>query len=366
MKIAHVVSTFYPHQGGMGAVVYDEARALTARGHAVTVFTMRYPGDVEREGRDGFFIERLNPVFRLGDGGMVRWRNTFNGFDVVHLHVPWYGAMSGAIMECNRAKKPFVATVHMTGRPEGLVKKLFKFFDEAKTNRNLFTWAKKIFVVNKKYFENSYKGLSKASELANPIDTALFSPGEPERTIFGELNQPGTKIILFVGNLMPIKRLDVLLRAIAAGQKEWRVAVVGGGYTEAEYKKLAEKLKISNQVRFFGPIERRKLPQFYRGADVVVVPSETESFSLVAVEAAASGTPVIVSNVVGAQERVVEGAVVFNPGDHMDLVKKLEMVFARSSGEKESLKNNNSSIVRKNFSLDKHVEMLESVYNSIT
>ena len=360
MKIAHVVSTFYPHQGGMGVVVYDEARALAQHGHSVTVFTMRYPGDVEHEERDGFSIQRLQPMVRLGDGGIVRWRSRLDNFDVVHVHVPWYGAVSGVVAECRRANKPLVATIHMTGRPQGLVKKLFKYIDEKRAMRAIFSCAKKIFVVNKNYFLHSYQGAGQVSELPNPIDTNIFTPGSVDRTIFGGLSSPGTKIILFVGNLMPIKRLDILLRALVVGESDWRVAVVGDGYAENEYKKLAEELGIARAVKFLGSVERIKLPVFYRSADVVVVPSETESFSLVAAEAMACGTSVIVSDVVGVRDRTLEGAITFAPGDARDLAEKIAMVFEHSKNGSRRI-----AASKIDFNLDKHIAELESVYRSV-
>ncbi len=367
MKIAHVVSTFYPHHGGMGAVVYDEAGALARRGHQVTVLTMRYPGDVEVEERDGFFIKQLSPIFRLGDGGVVSWKDQLSNFDVIHLHVPWYGAISGAIAECVRIQKPFVVTIHMVGKPRGIVKNVFKFVDEIKTNKKLFKYAKKIFVVNKNYFLNSYKGADQAIELPNLIDTNIFSPGEAQRNIFGELNKPDTKIILFVGNLLPLKRLDLLLKAVANGEKNWRLAVVGGGYAEAEYKKLAEKLGISNRVTFFGSVERQKLPLFYRSADVVVVPSDTESFSLVAAEALACGTPVVASDnagLVGALKNI-SNITFFSAGNSVALTDAVRQVFMCGNDEARQLSIRGKNDVNERYTIDNHLNVLESVYKTL-
>ncbi len=119
------------------------------------------------------------------------------------------------------------------------------------------------------------------------------------------------QVLLFVGRIQPLKAPDVLLKAASqmlARRPELRqklVVVVLGGPSGSGLGKprllheLAQQLGIDAQVRFVPPVDRVTLAQWYRAADLVAVPSYSESFGLVAVEAQACGTPVVAAAVGG-------------------------------------------------------------------
>jgi D-inositol-3-phosphate glycosyltransferase len=126
-------------------------------------------------------------------------------------------------------------------------------------------------------------------------------------------------VLLFVGRIQPLKAPDVLLRAVArmlddepALRSRLVVAVVGGPSGSGlarpeELQRLAAGLGIADVVRFETPCPQRELAQWYRAADVTVVPSHNESFGLVAVESQASGTPVVAAAVGGLRTAVRHG-----------------------------------------------------------
>ena len=126
-------------------------------------------------------------------------------------------------------------------------------------------------------------------------------------------------VLLFVGRIQPLKAPDVLLRAAAgmladdpALRSRLVVAVVGGpsGSGRArpeELQRLAAHLGIADVVRFEPPCPQRELAQWYRAADVTVVPSHSESFGLVALESQACGTPVVAAAVGGLRTAVRDG-----------------------------------------------------------
>lgn len=120
-----------------------------------------------------------------------------------------------------------------------------------------------------------------------------------------------TPTLLFVGRLDPIKGIDLLLESLALTQTPARLLVVGGNPDgDPEIDRLrarADDLGVAGRVRFPGAAPQRDLPLYYHAADAVVVSSRYESFGLVAVEALASGAPVIASAAGGLPTIVRDG-----------------------------------------------------------
>jgi len=126
-----------------------------------------------------------------------------------------------------------------------------------------------------------------------------------------QLGLDDRKLLLFVGRIEPLKAVDVLLQALGklVGEKSrLQLLVLGGdpnvGKEMRRLKDLAARLGISERVSFVGAVEHSLLATYYSAADVCVVPSHYESFSLVAAEALACGTPVIAARVGGLQSVV--------------------------------------------------------------
>jgi D-inositol-3-phosphate glycosyltransferase len=120
------------------------------------------------------------------------------------------------------------------------------------------------------------------------------------------------QVIAFVGRIQPLKAPDVLLRAVAGLPRgaldQLTVAVVGGASGSGlNLAGLAGALGIGPAVRFLPPLRRERLPDLYRAADLVAVPSYNESFGLVALEAQACGTPVVAAAVGGLVTAVRDG-----------------------------------------------------------
>jgi D-inositol-3-phosphate glycosyltransferase len=152
------------------------------------------------------------------------------------------------------------------------------------------------------------------------VDLYTFTPGQGRsaaRTIVG-LPQEAL-VVSFVGRIQPHKGPEVLIRATSELVKhspllrhKLIVNIMGGasGANTEEVdrlKELATWLGIDDVVRFSPPVPRADLAQWYRAADLVVVPSYSESFGLVALEAQACGTPVVATAVGGLRTAVADG-----------------------------------------------------------
>ncbi len=138
------------------------------------------------------------------------------------------------------------------------------------------------------------------------VDRAVFHPGpkaEARRAV--GLPDDGPPVLLFIGNLVAVKAIDVLLDACGVLDREnfaVRVVVVGGGPLRAKLEQQAAALGLVERVRFTGPLPQDTLPDWYRAADLFVLPSHSEGVPNVLLEASACGTPWVASRVGGIPE----------------------------------------------------------------
>ncbi|MBI5729463.1 MAG: glycosyltransferase family 4 protein [Candidatus Magasanikbacteria bacterium] len=362
MRIAHVVATFPPHVGGMGRVAYDEAYGLSRRGHDVTVFTLAYWGAHYCSDNLPFRVVRLWPLFQLGDAGFIPqllWR--LRHFDLVHFHYPWYGAGDMVWWASLLWQERYVVTYHMDAVPSGAIKRMLQALYDAMWPRFIFGRAERICIVDQAHYVEARFGRRASKKivlLPNAVDTTIFKPTEEKKS--------NGQQIVFVGNLLPVKRLDLLLQALVTVPSA-ELAVVGGGYAEKDYRRQAEKLGVNARVRWIGVCsDPALLAGYYRAADVAVVPSERESFSLAVLEALASGLPVIASDFTGVAERVENGknGFLFASGCSDDLAEKLKIFFALTREERQAM-GEAARAKALEYSLDIHLNMLEKVYQQV-
>ena len=152
------------------------------------------------------------------------------------------------------------------------------------------------------------------------VDLYTFTPGQGRKAARDVIGTPQDALVVtFVGRIQPHKGPEVLIRATSELVKhspllrgKLIVNIVGGasGANTEEVERLQELstwLGIDDVVRFAPPVPRTELPQWYRAADLVCVPSYSESFGLVALEAQACGTPVIATAVGGLRTAVADG-----------------------------------------------------------
>ena len=152
------------------------------------------------------------------------------------------------------------------------------------------------------------------------VDHEIFHAVEPrrrdaERRALGLGDDP---VMLFAGRIQPLKGADLAVQALAElGDESAMLLVVGGpsgpdGDGELDrLHELAAKLHVTDRVRFVPPQAHADLARYYRAVDVCLVPSHSESFGLVALEAAACGTPVVAAGVGGLVSLVDDGVTGF-------------------------------------------------------
>lgn len=318
--------------GGMNVYVVELSKALARLGTGVEIFTRATASDQE-------------PVVELADGVVVRHieAGPFEGLAKTDLPgqlcaftagvlrteasktVGWYGAvhshywLSGHVgwLAAERWQVPLIHSMHTMAK----VKNLALGPGDSPEPRGRVIGEEQVVAAADQLVANTD---SEAQELiglygADPdrvsvvspgVDLAAFSPGGPggrdrARDLLGLPRD--RDIVLFAGRIQPLKAPDVLVRALGVlrrtGQPVPLLVVLGGPSGDAgalaQLQRLAHEEGIADHVRWHPPVARDRLVQWYRAADVVAVPSRSESFGLVAAEAQATATPVIAAAVGG-------------------------------------------------------------------
>ncbi len=150
--------------------------------------------------------------------------------------------------------------------------------------------------------------------VAPGVEHAFFAPGDRGGARHALDLPADVPVLLFVGRIQPLKGPDVAVRALAEMRRPDALLLIVGGASGLEgddemhrLHGLMDQLGVRNQVRFVPPQAHHILSTYYRAADVVLVPSRSESFGLVALEASACGIPVVASAVGGLLTLVDHG-----------------------------------------------------------
>jgi D-inositol-3-phosphate glycosyltransferase len=145
------------------------------------------------------------------------------------------------------------------------------------------------------------------------VDHRVFVPGEREAARLALGLDPQRRVLLYVGRIQRLKGTDLAVRTLAELDRDVSLLVVGGpsgndGEAEmVELRTLVADFGLEDRVRFVPPQPHDRLVTYYQAADVCLVPSRAESFGLVALEAAACGTPVVAADVGGLRSVVDDG-----------------------------------------------------------
>ena len=335
MKIAEVVCTFPPYHGGMGSVCLYNASELIKRGHDVTVFTLDY-GRLSYDDPDHLNVVRMKTPFTYGDGGVApQLYKMLKGFDVIHLHYPFYGSAEYVYMASLLRGQKYFLTYHSDVYGTNLLKKMLVSTYNKLLLKRLIRRADLVGALSMEHLRSTrvapFVDWDRVVEMPNGIDIDRFKPREKSQELLEEHGLDGKVVVLFVGNFQVYKGLHFLIEAISRIKDEKVVLfIVGGGYEEMRYKKQVLTMGLQKRVIFAGPKSPEKdLPLYYNLSDFIVLPStHTESFGMVALEAMASGKPAIVSSIPGPSQLVSDGedGLIAKVGDIDDLKAKIELL----------------------------------------
>jgi len=339
-KIAIITPTFPPYRGGMGKLAELDAKQLAELGHEVHVYRPE-PRQPAAAPAQPFAVHDLRPWFRFGNAALVPdVRRVLRQYPLVFLHYPFFGAAE-IVAWCRRSAPgtKLVIVYHMDVVGRGLLGAFFRWHTRWCLPRILRT-ADRVIVTSFDYLNSSNaeplrKRQVKFRELAPSVDSARFAPdGKPTRLLSRYGLKADDRVVLFVGGLDRahyFKGIPSLLQALMIKELAGaRAVIVGDGDLRPEYEKLAAKLGPAGRVVFAGGVSDEDLPDHYRLADVFAFPSvdRSEAFGVAALEALASGVPVVASDLPGVRTIVRQGETGFRapPGSVSGLAAGLVRV----------------------------------------
>ena len=384
MKIAQIICAFPPVHSGMGNSAYNFARVLADKeGYQITVFTPAYSRKQKLEPwlaqSAKYQVVKLKPLVKIGQAAVLPqlfWR--LEGFDIVHLHYPFFGSAEIVLIKKILAGKKLklVLHYHMDAKAfgaKGIIFSLYRFL--------VLPWlvrlAKIITCASIDYIKHSDLAAyyrhhqSKFKEISFGVNLQQFL------TYQDNLNLPKkNKIILFVGGLDRahyFKGLENLIKALnqikkIARLKSTILKVVGNGDLINYYKKITANLGLTKAVNFYPNIDNSKLVDFYNYSDVLVLPSigRQEAFGLVLLEAMACSKPVIASNLPGVRSVFKNGCqgLLVKPDDITDLANKLKIILENQSLA-QAMGQAGRQLVENRYTWGKVGERLEIIYSLV-
>ena len=310
--------------GGIAEHVYELSKALTRKGQEVHVVTLGAFSYEEDEGvhlhriaidtSKPDFIARMNEEMKKIGASIIE--STDTGIDIIHAHDWMVG--SAAIELAFRYGKPLVTTIHSTefGRSRGIRDGYQMRIHEAE--KRLVELSDHVIVCSesmKREIQGLFGVTGKISVIPNGVDTSKFN-FEINRGAIKEKYgvKRSSKLILFLGRLVYQKGVNVLIGALpiilsrySKGKKDVKLVIVGEGPMRKQLEKDAASLGVSKNVVFTGYLDDYMVRSLLKAADVVVVPSLYEPFGIVAIEAMAAKTPVVVSDIDGLSELISDG-----------------------------------------------------------
>jgi D-inositol-3-phosphate glycosyltransferase len=331
--------------GGMNVYVRELSSALARTGVACDVFTRAWADDLAAvvDIEPGFRVhhisagppapmakEALPSVVEEFADGVLKAMQASEGlgtewdvpFDAVHANY-WLSGMAGHIVK-HRLNLPLVSTFHTLDRVKAEASPEEVEADEphrrAEVEAIVIRCSDTVLAscsVEATQISALYGADPTRIRIVAPgVDHAFFGPGD-RRQARRALGLPAQgPLLLFVGRIQPLKGVAVAVRTLGALRRDHpdaRLVIVGGPsgpQGEAELARTAElvrELGLTEQVVFVPPQPHELLSTYYRASDVCLVPSRSESFGLVALEAAACGTPVVASDVGGLRSLIDHG-----------------------------------------------------------
>jgi glycogen(starch) synthase len=373
--------------GGISPHVFFLSKSLAKNGVKVYVVSCDFPGAPAHEVIDGVEVYRIDS-YKNPSPDFATWVYLMNmnmqkeaallvneigeNIDLFHAH-DWLVANAGIGLK-HVFRKPLLVTMHSTemGRRDGVHTGNEKMINETEAWLTYEAWK---VVCCSNYMVSHVKwafGLpsDKIVMVPNGVNTHVYESLEKEDLISfrKKFALPEEKIVLYVGRLVYEKGIHVLINSIpkVLEKVNAKFIIVGSGYMKEQLLNIVRSMGLEHKVLFEGFIDEESLLRLQKCADVSVVPSLFEPFGIVALEAMAAKSPVVVSDTGGLSEIVdhgVTGMKVY-PNNPDSLAWGITSVLLNEN-YRTTLKENAYRKVQEKYDWDKIANQTIQVYDDV-
>jgi glycosyltransferase involved in cell wall biosynthesis len=342
MRVLHVIPDLFSPGTGTSAMGLHLARALRDAGVEISVITLLKEG--ERASPE------LGPDIKLLSAPVTfRFWNFSASFgsivdaevrtcDVVHVHGLWHYPHWRSSRAARRFGKPCVVSPHGMLSPRALGHRAYrKRLYWRLFEHHRISGAASVHALTQAEREQYRRVVKSGRCFIVPAGIRLDGDAASERP--KSRKNGAAKTILFLGRIHPIKGLDLLLPAFARclkTQPSWELILAGadeGGYA-GKISTLVRKLKLEENVKMPGLVGGPQRARLLREADVFVLPSYSEGFSVAVLEAMAEALPVLMTNQCGFPQAARAGAARIVPATEEGLTEGLQQLMGMSDGER--------------------------------
>lgn len=305
MKIVILIARFPPsYLGGAEIAVYNLAKQLSKLKHEVHVITMSDPNSPDENTQDDFYLHRIKTI------EIPLLRNIV--FSIRSLYLM-------------KTIKPHVVhsqtiSIHNAGLPAFLAKKILKIpYIVWGRGSDIYLYRhekqfKRIILKNSNAAIALTDDMKEAMQniwnmpicvIPNGIDLEKFNTLRKSKTHSTKIAESDDKVILFVGRLHPIKGLSYLIEAMKIIHQRYpksRLLIVGDGDERDYLNMIVKNSNLNECVTFIGKVPNKSIPEYMALADILVLPSLSEGFPVVILEAMACGLPIVATKIRGNQE----------------------------------------------------------------
>lgn len=387
---ALVLSWEYPpnNVGGLSRHVEKLSISLVKKGVEVHVVTCAVPNTPEEEKIEGVNVYRVNP-YSVGNSNFLLWVNQMNfalveravrliqdsiqPFSLIHAH-DWLVTYAAKALK-SIYRLPLLATIHATeyGRNNGLHNDMQRYISNVEWLLTYEAWK---VIICSQAMRDELQGFfqvpgDKLEVINNGVDISEF---ENKKIINladfrKKYADPSEKIIFFIGRLVAEKGIHLLIESIPrvlSVYSQVKFVIAGKGPMDSILKRRAEELGIANRIYFTGYVDDEARNNLYKCADLAVFPSFYEPFGIVALEAMAANTSVLVADTGGLGEIVRHGenGIKFYTGNVQSLADNI--IFAlKQPGLMQDLKHRAALELREKYAWDIIAERTKLLYEQI-
>jgi N-acetyl-alpha-D-glucosaminyl L-malate synthase BshA len=366
--------TCYPTYGGSGAVATELGKELALRGHEIHFISYAVPFRLNKYVENIIYHEVESSNYPLFEFSLYTLSLTskmaevaeFENLDLLHVHYAIPHAVSAYLAkEILKEKRDIkiITTLHGTDITlVGLEPNFLPLVNFSIEKSDAVTAVSRFL---KEKTITQYEIKKEVEVIPNFIDTEQFKPN-PNCQYRDHIAPNGEKILIHTSNFRPVKRVPDVIKIFDKVNKEIpsKLLLIGDGPDRFECEQLTRQLNISDKVKFLG--KQEAIVDILNASDLFLLPSQSESFGLAALEAMACGLPVIASSVGGIPELVKhnECGFVSEIGD-IDRMAKYSIDLLTNEKKYEMFSKNARKRAIEKFDNSVVIPMYENLYHKV-